>query len=102
MRRRLRRDPPVPTPVQQQRLDGWIRMLDVDLDLAQQMLRLPLARLPLPPLALPAVRDWNGDVLAPAVEAPAADEAAPVVPTAPVGLRGAYARRAAARRGGVP
>lgn len=93
MRRRTR-PAPLLTPVQQQRLDGWLTMLDVDLELAQKMLRLPPARMPVPPIALPPVLDeWSGAVLAPAVEAPDPDEPAPA-PRPAVGLRGAYARRA--------
>jgi hypothetical protein len=66
-------DPPVPLePEVQARLDGWIAMLDVDLDLAQRTLRLPVRELP----PLPG-------------EEP---------PPPPVGLRGAYARRAAKGR----
>lgn len=93
---RTRELAPLP-PTQAQRLAGWIRMLDVDLDAAQAALRLPPAAMPLPPLALPAVLDWDGvTVLAPAVEAPSPEEAAEplvVAPAAPA-LRGAYARRA--------
>jgi hypothetical protein len=81
-----------------QRLDGWIRMLDVDLDQAQRMLRLPALQLPVPPIALPAVVDHEGRVLAPAVEAHDAATDGPLeepVADAPkVPLRGAYARRA--------
>lgn len=71
-------------------------MLDVDLDSAQQILRLPPSEMPLPPIALPAVLDADGTVLADAVDAP--DTAAPAAAAAPaptVALRGAYARRAA-------
>lgn len=98
---RVRRRRPEPLPPltwrQQQILDGWIRMLDIDLELAQQTLRLPTRSLPLPPIALPAVV-VDGVERAPAVEAPSPEEAA-APPAAPVvGLRGAYARRAAARR----
>lgn len=96
----LRRTPL--TARQRQLLDGWIRMLDIDLERAQQVLRLPPTRWPVPPIALPAVLDWSGRELVPAVDAPDDDEAAaeaarPVEPTVP--LRGAYARRAA-RKGG--
>lgn len=84
---------------QQQILDGWIRMLDVDLELAQKTLRGPTRSLPVPPLELPAYVNRDGVVVAPAIEAPGADE--PAEPPAPAaGLRGAYARRAAARRTG--
>lgn len=92
-------DPPYTTPVQSQRLDGWLALLD-DPDRigeAQRMLRLPLAQLPCPPTALPAVIDAAGRVLAPSVPAPDTAEPATVVVS---GLRGAYARRAAARREG--
>lgn len=100
MRRRFWATPapdPLP-PATQQRLDGWVAMLDVDVDLAQRMLRLPTHRLPVPPLALPAVLDWNGDVLVPAVEAADPSEPVTEAPKPVVGLRGAYARRAANRQ----
>lgn len=101
MKTYARSQPPAREPLPayaRQRLDGWLAMLDVDLELAQQMLRLPPMRMPVPPIALPAVLADDGRVLAPAVEAddgppepvPAAD-----APKAP--LRGAYARRAAGR-----
>jgi len=85
-----------------QRLDGWIAMLDVDLELAQRMLRLAPLQLPVPPIALPAVLGADGEVLAPAVEAhnAAVDGPLEVVPAADAPkapLRGAYARRAAGR-----
>jgi hypothetical protein len=83
---------------QQQNLDGWIRMLDIDLELAQATLRLPTRRLPVPPIALPALV-VDGVEVAPAVEAPSPEEAARPAAPPVVGLRGAYARRAAARRG---
>ena len=54
-------------------LDAWVNHLDVDLDLAQRMLRLPAGRLP--PI-------------------PRMGEAVEVEPPVAVGLRGAYARRA--------
>lgn len=94
--------PPL-SPVQRQRLDGWVAMLDVDLDLAQRVLRGSVLSLPLPPIGLPAVTTpgWEGQppvVLAPAVPAPEPEEAAvlPFVAPSPGGprLRGAYARRA--------
>ena len=87
-------DPPEPLPpIERQRLDGWIRMLDVDLELAQRTLRLPTSQLPLPPIALPPLV-VDGVEVAPAVEAAAPGE--PLEPPKPVtGLRGAYARRAA-------
>ena len=93
--RRLARPYPVGiplTPIQRQYLDGWIRMLDVDLQLAQATLRLGDRRLPCPPIALPAVV-VDGVVYAPAVAAPSPNEPleAPPVRVAP---RGAYARRA--------
>jgi hypothetical protein len=85
------------TARQGQLLRGWIAMLDVDLDLAQQMLRLPPARWPVPPIAVPAVttEDWDGSLveLVAAIPPPAPDEPAPVArPTSTP--RGAYARRA--------
>ena len=91
---------PLLPPLQQQRLDGWIDMLDVDLELAQQMLRLPPARLPVPPIGLPAYVAPDGRVLAPEVCWP--DDEAPVPPVAPPAaappkLLGAYARRARAK-----
>jgi hypothetical protein len=88
--------PPLLHAWQQQRLNGWIAMLDVDLELAQAALRLPAHELPMPPLALPETRvdPWSSDV-APAVEAPTAEEAAQPVRLAPKReLVGAYARRA--------
>lgn len=91
-RARTRPLPPL-TYRQQQILDGWIRMLDVDLALAQATLRLPTRALPVPPLALPAVI-VNGVEVAPAVEAPAPDEPTPTAAPAAPRLRGAYARRA--------
>ena len=61
------------TATQRQYLDGWIQMLDVNLELAQATLRLGDRQLPCPP-------------------APeAAAELEPPIAT----LRGAYARRAA-------
>lgn len=85
-----------------QRLDGWVAMLDVDLELAQQMLRLEPLQMPVPPIALPAVLGHDGQVLAPAVEAHNAATDGPlehVRPDAPPpALRGAYARRKAAAR----
>jgi hypothetical protein len=56
------------TPEQEERLAGWVRMLDVDLERAQQVLRLPVDQLP----PVPGERAES-----------------PRVP-----LRGAYARRA--------
>lgn len=86
---------PLP-PITEQRLHGWIAMLDVDLDLAQQVLRRPLRELPVPPIGCPAVvRD--GVELVPALEPLAPGEEA-AVPKPVVGLRGAYARRAAKGR----
>lgn len=90
------------TDYQAQRLDGWIRMLDVDLELAQRVLReTPAHLLPLPPVAMPAVTTpgWDGRaiVLAPEVEAPAGEAEAVELPVNVVMLRGAYARRAAVR-----
>ena len=64
------------TATQRQYLDGWIQMLDVNLELAQATLRLGDRQLPCPP---------------PAPEAPAELEPPPIV----TNLRGAYARRAA-------
>lgn len=103
---RLFATPPVRVPLPayaRQRLDGWIAMLDVDLPLAQQMLRLDPLTMPLPPIALPAVVDEDGVVLAPAVEAPTPGEAADDVAVERPGaaLRGAYARRSAARNAGT-
>lgn len=85
------------TARQRQLRDGWIAMLDRDLPLAQEMLRLPPARWPVPPIAVPAVttEDWDGSLveLVAAIPPPTADEPAPVArPTAEP--RGAYARRA--------
>lgn len=99
MRRRRPAVPPLLPAWQQQRLDGWVTMLDVDLELAQAALRLPPADLPVPPIALPECRadPWSSDV-APPVEAPDADEPPPVVAPRRRELRGAYARRAAAGR----
>ena len=77
---------------------GWLRMLDLDLELAQRMLRLPRAARPVPPVAVAAVlvEDWDGTrvVLAEAIPAPPADEPVEAAPPS-VQLRGAYARRAA-------
>lgn len=87
--------PPPLTPLQRQYLNGWIRMLDVDLELAQATLRLGDRRLPCPPIDLPAVM-VDGVVLAPAVEAPAPDAPPEPAPIAATALRGAYARRAQA------
>lgn len=99
MRRRRRPDPPPLTPLQRQRLDGWLTCLDDPelIDTAQSVLRLPPAAWPVPPIALPAVLDTDGvTVLASAVEPPEPGE--PIMSAAPsVALRGAYARRAAAR-----
>lgn len=85
------------SPRDEQILAGWIVMLDVDLALAQQMLRLPPARRPVPPCAVPAVmtEDWEGRPveLAPAIEAAGADEPAPA-PRPSSAPKGAYARRA--------
>ncbi len=76
---------------------GWVAMLDVDLELAQRMLRLPPAQRPLPPCGAPAVTElgWAGEVLTVLSEIPpaAADEPPPVPRTVSV-PRGAYARRA--------
>jgi hypothetical protein len=90
--------------LQRQRLDGWVRMLDVDLDLAQRVLAGDVRCLPVPPLALPAVTTpgWDGSpiVLVPAVPAPDVSEPVVLPPGSPqlsvVGGRlvGAYARRA--------
>lgn len=85
--------PPL-TALQRQYLNGWLQMLDVDLELAQATLRLGDRRLPCPPIALPAV--MRGDVvLAPAIEAPAADEPTEAPPVPTTRRLGAYARRAA-------
>lgn len=69
---------------------GWVAHLDVDLELAQRMLRLQPAERPVPPGGLPAVwtQDWDGELveLLPAVPDPSA---------APVRRVGAYARRSA-------
>lgn len=83
-------------PIARQRLDGWVAMLDVDLEAAQAALRLPAAHLPVPPIALPELRDRHGLVLAEAVAAPdlGVDDGVPVSAPAPTVLRGAYARRA--------
>lgn len=87
------RIPAIPlSAVQRQWLDGWIKMLDVDLQLAQKTLRLGDRNLPCPPIAMPAV----GDV--PAVEAPSELEPAEA-PLPTIAPRGAYARRA--RAGGA-
>lgn len=89
-------------PLAQQRLDGWLQLLDDPdrVEEAQRVLRAPATRLPLPPVALPAVRAADGRVLAEPVAAPSAEEAAePVAAPVRSPLRGAYARRAAARRG---
>lgn len=92
--------------VELQRLNGWLTLLDdpSSIDHAQQVLRLPVHRLPVPPVAMPETRahPWSDDV-APAVAAPSAEEAAaelaaPVVERA--APRGAYARRAARKGGG--
>lgn len=93
--------PPL-TAAQQQRLNGWLLLLDDPalIDTAQSVLRLPPHRWPVPPVALPAVRDDEGRVLVEAVDAPAPDEEPTPVPAAAVALRGAYARRAAARKAG--
>ena len=86
------------TARQGQVLAGWIRMLDVDLVLAQRILRGPAHRLPLPPLALAAVTTvgWAGEVieLAPAVPAPEGAVVVEAVLGSVVPL-GAYARRRA-------
>jgi len=79
--------PPLPD-AQRQRLDGWIAMLDVDLESAQAILRLPPAQWPLPPIALPACGS------APAVEAPTPDEPPEPPPAPSRAPLGAYARRA--------
>ena len=69
-------DPPL-KPEHQARLDGWVEWLDVDLQAAQAALRHPPHLLP--PLPF---------------EAEVEPEPEPIAQTA---LRGAYARRAAAR-----
>lgn len=87
------------TPAQQQRLDGWLLLLDdpAHLAAAQAALRLPPAGWPVPPVELPPVRDDAGRVVVEAVDAPApGEEPVPVSKAAP---RGAYARRAAAKAG---
>lgn len=77
-------DPPtrVLTPYQRALLEGWILWMDVDLDLAQRVLRLPPAQWP--------------ELPEPGQDAAAAAVPAPVSTRAPLG---AYARRAAARKG---
>jgi hypothetical protein len=90
------------TARQGQLLRGWVAMLDVDLDLAQQMLRLPPARWPVPPIAVPAVTTeaWDGSLveLVAAIPPPEADEPAPA-PRPTTAPRGAYARRATKKEG---
>ncbi len=97
-RERANYDQPLISPRERQLIAGWILMLDVDLDLAQRMLRLPPARLPVPPLAVPPVyaQDWNGSLIEvlPAIETPADDDPPPAPRPATAPLRGAYARRA--------
>jgi hypothetical protein len=92
--------PPLPAYARQ-RLDGWIAMLDVDLDAAQAMLRVDPLRMPLPPIDLPAVLADDGTVLAEAVAAdPTGGPVEPEPETRPAAaLRGAYARRAARNSG---
>ena len=80
----------------QRRLDGWVAHLDVDLELAQRMLRLPARELP------PLPGDDPGALFAAPVPVVDPPEAAAPPPPAPeraagVPLMGAYARRAAAR-----
>lgn len=93
---------PALTAVQRQRLDGWLTLLDdpATINRAQQVLALPPHRWPLPPVALPAVRDDTGRELAAAVEPPSPDETPEPAPARATQLRGAYARRAARARGG--